>query len=327
MPLMCIKRSDIANVTQIYEMNIPKSHSRVITRRQFYLSKMVSDILVQISDMYELESTSLACKCSAELTVGILLQGELNFSLDGTKKRLKVESGERPICFAFNALSNMHWQRHLIKNNHVKKALICLPHGWLQKRFRGNDELDVFIQWLQIHHASFYSCIVSFPQYRAAEALVDAGKRQASEFEIEGLALTLIAECLKNLKQQYTIDQPSNHLSAFADSDSLKICKFIEEKIVNSHHPMQLNLNDLAQKLGMSISTAQRQFKRDFKQTIMEYVRRRRLELARDQLLNKLTIGEAAYLAGYTHTSNFSLAFKKHFGISPGDVCNIDAKR
>ncbi|MED5433037.1 MAG: helix-turn-helix transcriptional regulator, partial [Pseudomonadota bacterium] len=58
-----------------------------------------------------------------------------------------------------------------------------------------------------------------------------------------------------------------------------------------------------------------------FQMTPAAYIRQRRLERAQDLLRRQqLSIGEAAYLAGYRHPSNFITAYKRAFGTTPGEL-------
>jgi AraC-like DNA-binding protein len=50
-------------------------------------------------------------------------------------------------------------------------------------------------------------------------------------------------------------------------------------------------------------------------------MRETRLQAARDAMdKDGLTIGQAAFLAGYSSPANFSTAFKRVFGISPSEA-------
>jgi len=52
--------------------------------------------------------------------------------------------------------------------------------------------------------------------------------------------------------------------------------------------------------------------------SVFEYVRKRRLERARDALVAEaISVTEAATNAGYTSSANFSTAFKRAFGVPP----------
>lgn len=71
----------------------------------------------------------------------------------------------------------------------------------------------------------------------------------------------------------------------------------------------------------MSTSKLQRMFKLYYNSTVMNYIRTLRLIAARDAICQRgATIGEAAFMAGYRHSSNFCLAFKKAFGENPGEI-------
>ena len=305
--------------------------STAIANGQFHLSKTFSDVLIHISDLTELEPLSFTCERAAELTVGVLVEGKLQFALDDKEVILEVAPGERPLCFAFNILRPVKWRRDLIKDNRVKKALVCIPHTWLKKRLKSTASSDGFLQRLALLHNFVSSRQAGFQLHNTATKLIACGKIEDSGIELEGLALILMSQCLKALKQNSntaskttsaTTEVLSNQASP-TSTESFRICQFIENQITEDTAPISLELSHISKQLGVSVSTAQRQFKRDFKVTIMDYIRARRLEIARTQLQKQLSIGEVAYMAGYAHTSNFSLAFKKHFGVSPGNICKL----
>lgn len=60
--------------------------------------------------------------------------------------------------------------------------------------------------------------------------------------------------------------------------------------------------------------------------TLMEYVRKRRLLLSREDLLNKRTIIEVALDYGYETASGFTKAFRKEFGCTPtAYICRVSS--
>lgn len=73
----------------------------------------------------------------------------------------------------------------------------------------------------------------------------------------------------------------------------------------------------VAQAVGVSAVTARRVFARTHGIALGEYLRRRRLEGARQALLEGATVGEAARRAGYRHSANFIAAFRRTFGLTP----------
>lgn len=77
----------------------------------------------------------------------------------------------------------------------------------------------------------------------------------------------------------------------------------------------------LAEEVGMSESKLRQSFKEYFSVTIYDYLTRVRMEKARSLLLDEgKSIAEVAALTGYNHQQNFSVAFKKYYGIAPSDI-------
>ena len=82
-----------------------------------------------------------------------------------------------------------------------------------------------------------------------------------------------------------------------------------------------MSVETVARATAMSSSALQRRFRRDTGLTVFEYVRSRRLEKVRDVLRQEdMSVSEAAFLAGYNHTSNFITAFRRQFGVTPGEL-------
>lgn len=76
------------------------------------------------------------------------------------------------------------------------------------------------------------------------------------------------------------------------------------------------------QRLARDAATNQTKLSQAFREaygmTIFEYVRRRRMEEARKLLrASPLSVTEIAFEVGYEHSCNFSVAFKRHFGVTP----------
>jgi AraC-like DNA-binding protein len=80
-------------------------------------------------------------------------------------------------------------------------------------------------------------------------------------------------------------------------------------------HPLQVS--DLAQLAGLSVARFHVRFMQEIGQTPMDYVRTRRLEQARELLLNTaLPISEVAARVGYTSQSAFTAALSRYLGQS-----------
>ena len=81
------------------------------------------------------------------------------------------------------------------------------------------------------------------------------------------------------------------------------------------------------QRLARDAATNQTKLSQAFREaygmTIFEYVRRRRMEEARKLLRgSSLSVTEIAFEVGYEHSCNFSVAFKRYFGVTPREHRN-----
>ncbi|MCU7646874.1 helix-turn-helix transcriptional regulator [Pseudomonas piscis] len=75
----------------------------------------------------------------------------------------------------------------------------------------------------------------------------------------------------------------------------------------------------LAQQLGVGETTLRRAFAQVFGQSMLQYLRQQRMELARTLLRQgKWQVAQIAYRLGYANPANFNHAYKAHFGHPPG---------
>jgi len=54
--------------------------------------------------------------------------------------------------------------------------------------------------------------------------------------------------------------------------------------------------------------------------TIMKYITIKRLEFARQKILNGIRVGEAAYLSGFGDYTTFFRSYKSYFGCPPSEI-------
>lgn len=92
-------------------------------------------------------------------------------------------------------------------------------------------------------------------------------------------------------------------------------------KVIHSDYQKKLDVERLAETANMSLSTYHRAFKEITTDSPMQYLKKVRLNKARDLLLQEQT---KAYIAaeqvGYESQSQFSREFKRYFGQGPADL-------
>lgn len=90
----------------------------------------------------------------------------------------------------------------------------------------------------------------------------------------------------------------------------------IEANITNP-----VSLNDLAYLSGRSLSSFKRDFQAIYNTSPLQWIRNRRLDLAKDMLIcSSLSVTEVCFRTGFENVSHFSKMFKLKFGCSPSSL-------
>jgi AraC family transcriptional regulator len=80
---------------------------------------------------------------------------------------------------------------------------------------------------------------------------------------------------------------------------------------------LNISLHELAQLSGLSAFHFLRMFKRATGLSPLQYVTRRRMQLAKEMLATGLSVAEIAVRTGYSNTSHFITLFRRYYGVTP----------
>ncbi len=120
----------------------------------------------------------------------------------------------------------------------------------------------------------------------------------------------LVQACLEmfgnhHLSQQYGSGQLLRHTD--------KVRDYIMENLQKD-----LTIELIAKETGASKRSIQRNFKDRFGLTVFDFIRRQRLEKARQAIEQEgYSVSQAAFIAGYNNPSSFTNAFKRLYGTPP----------
>ena len=124
----------------------------------------------------------------------------------------------------------------------------------------------------------------------------------------------------------YTLDQLSKMWSGAGTEKTplrqkdikriAEICELLDNDLSRAH-----TINELAKALSWNETQLMRVFRQAVGTTVHNYLHRARMEKACDLLANtEMTITRVAMSVGYEYSSNFTTAFRKYFGVTPGQV-------
>lgn len=95
------------------------------------------------------------------------------------------------------------------------------------------------------------------------------------------------------------------------------------KQIIDQNMQETLSIAELAKQVGTNEAYLKKQFKETFGTTIYGYTLQRRMEYAKNLLLqSEFTITDIAYQIGYKHATHFTAAFKKYYGQLPNHFRN-----
>ncbi|GAL23156.1 transcriptional regulator VCA0231 ortholog [Vibrio maritimus] len=258
----------------------------------------------------ELMDTRVVSVAKSSLIITVLLEGRLSFGYDDLC--FDLEASVQPKAVVVNLTKPVSFRRDIIKQPCLKKLNVLVSHQWLESRLGANSEaLKAFLTT----HKGTMDITCSDELVALANRLVAT---QQSMKTVETIAqdidaLTLIHSVVRDI-ESFT---QSSSLSHEERPDTMApLIQHIEYNL-----DKDLGLDHLAKMMAMSVSKLQKEFKRQLGMTVVGYVRARKLERAKQSILQTgLSITEAAYEAGYQHPSNFTLAFRKHFGHCPAEL-------
>ncbi|MGL6201352.1 MAG: helix-turn-helix transcriptional regulator [Lachnospiraceae bacterium] len=92
-------------------------------------------------------------------------------------------------------------------------------------------------------------------------------------------------------------------------------------EIINQNFTHPLTISTLAKESAINEQQLKEGFRRCFGCTIKEYIVEKRMEMAKTLLTTgKYSVKDAAWMVGYSHTGYFISLFRKHYGLSPGEL-------
>jgi len=273
---------------------------------------------VHAGNLIEMSDRTSFAELPPAISMTILFDGKVSFSLGSQRYQLGCLGEGSVECSAFIINQPEVLSRRFECGMHVNKLNIFIERQWLEQRATTPDERH-HIQQLFHDHAAFYHWQASDVVAKLASDYLFKSQHTSLQDELlkEAIIFQLIAENLKVLTSLHRAERPQNTDQSYATaSQENQLRHQIDDMMMQS-----ITLAEMASAIGLSVSTLQRKFKTTYGVTVNNYCRQRRLDMAKKALLvDKKSIGEAAFIAGYGHPSNFITAFKKRFKLTPSEL-------
>ncbi len=139
-----------------------------------------------------------------------------------------------------------------------------------------------------------------------------------SEFSVNKIFFKQIINGILLQVLAYTVRSFNDVQSKTADVTETQILCLQIMNYIDTHIYSLTNLAELTTKFNYNYNYLSSLFKKTTDKTLAEYMRNRKLEIAKVLILeNKKKIGEIAEILNYSSIFSFSKAFKSKFGLSP----------
>ncbi|WP_413693121.1 helix-turn-helix domain-containing protein [Psychromonas sp. KJ10-2] len=265
----------------------------------------------------ELVDFQVLATAKKSLCITILLEGKLDFGYDDLN--FLYDAIEQPRAVIVSLTRSVSFRRTLYKNNQVTKLNLILPHEWIAQRILSDDNFSQLVN----QHLAHFELQINAEIIALTSDIIKSSKPTShiEQMNLESLTQQLLLQVFVQLNDAtQALNQfecgHSAHESLQYDPVLDKLVSYIEANL-----DQDMSVSDLAKFSAMSISSLQHKFKNSMGVSVLSYIRRRRLNIAKQLLeAGSISISEAAYNAGYRHPSNFTSAFKKVFGIPPQDL-------
>jgi len=128
----------------------------------------------------------------------------------------------------------------------------------------------------------------------------------------EGIALQVLAGAMQ------AVSMPSSTASRTCQRDLQRLERVRD--LMQAAPGDDYTLESLARVACMSPSSLRAKFQQTFQCSVFNWLRQRRMEVARERLAQGWTVQQAAHFVGYRHATNFATAFREHYGVPPSQI-------
>lgn len=272
-----------------------------------------SGLRVHASDACELHDLTTQITLKPCVSIFVVLDGALDAAFAEKPMRLAApQNGAAGQIWAKTERTPL--VRRSRRGAHVRKIAISAPLDWFDGDSFGDRAAGAAIRGFAATHLSTISWSPSLTVCALAAQILGAAATPdwRRELEIESRAIGIAAEAMAAVAgtaQSETVPRRDPQGSQRAQR---------ARDYIEAHLHDALSLDLISREAGASVAALQRAFKLTYNTSVIEFVRRRRLDAARIALEEEgVSVGEAAYRAGYSTSAAFSTAFKREFGVSP----------
>ncbi|MHA4807776.1 AraC family transcriptional regulator [Flavitalea flava] len=203
---------------------------------------------------------------------------------------------------------------------HFSAITLFITRDWINLFMKDNGNFSKIEQLLE-KDSTVVTCRLGRRQLSLFSMILthkgqNAGQQAGNLLEIQNHALCLLEYFLCNRHQTL----PGVHTSSSIDNEEdLSLIREVESYISEFYCSDTFTVDSILKKTYTSYHKLNFLFKSIHGMTISEYIRNKRIEKSKEMIADKVkSISQIAYEIGYSSISNYILAFKKIYQMTPG---------
>lgn len=262
-------------------------------------------------DQYDfLPAHTLNCHWHDEFEFGLLLSGELEYSLNGVQTHLR--QGD---CVFINS-GTMHMAQQLSDCHGAKMFIIAFSPAFLTENMGGIIYQKYFRPALASSFPGFALTEETETRKKIAEYLHQLYRLEMTCEHYELLCISLLCQLWSetmHLLDQILPNLNANQLDRSSEERAKAIMYYIRQ-----HYSEDITIERISRSVNVSPSECFRSFKKYTQKTPVTYLNEYRLAQAAKRLRESSdSITEISSACGFSHSSYFCKLFKERYGVSP----------
>jgi len=232
------------------------------------------------------------------------------------KERLKESNTTRSIAYLTNTLSD--WAYLGAKGTIYKGIDVLFDAVWLAGYLGVGNIDDVLSTYLSLQVENVHTEPLDSEYRRLMQEVVEVDDNSPMRLAIIQNRIMLLIERffmrIYERKKNSYFDVPLSK----ADIDRMMQ---VEASLTRNIFEPAPTINQLSKMVSISESKLKKDFKLIYGLPVYEYFQKIRMQAAKDKLLSGVhSVKEVAMELGYSNLSNFTIAFKKEFGLLPSKL-------
>lgn len=258
---------------------------------------------------------SLQIKRAYDSAVQVSLKQNLLESTRSIKVLANHELNTKSVIHLFNYSEEIKWAIQSGSTEQIDTILARIYHTFEKEKYLSFEQLELWenqFEILKCHWLKEYQINNLTILYQARDYWNDDGFFSFSKFKEE------------KRKQFHDLIKTVYNVQFKKEKNNVQM---IEEYLSANYHK-DIKLQDIADQFFLSREYISRLFKREYKETITDYLTKIRIEKAKELLGNPyLKIYDIAYSVGYQNDKYFIKVFKKLVGSTPNEYRSLIEKK